>query len=89
MHDIAEIQWPGIEYHNVKISAVPVVTRGMMRGGGMLKDPSAKHAPSTFDSNSMAQEKHQHRPRALLHAFERLSAVGAQPTASLLLGVIY
>ena len=53
MHDIAEIQWPGIEYHNVKISAVPVVTRGMMRGGGMLKDPSAKHAPSTFDSNDL------------------------------------
>ena len=53
MHDIAEFQWPGIEYHNVKISAVPVVTRGMMRGGGMLKDPSAKHAPSTFDSNDL------------------------------------
>ena len=60
VHDIAEIQWPGIEHHNVKISAVPVVTRGMMRGGGMLKDPSAKHAPSTFDSNDlrlMAQGK--------------------------------
>ena len=38
MHDIAEIQWPGIEYHNVKISAVRVVTRGMIMGEGMLKD---------------------------------------------------
>ena len=84
MHDIAEIQWPGIEYHNVMISVYPVVTRGMLMSEGMLKELSAKHAPSTCDSNdlcSMAQEKHQHRPRALLHAFERLSAVGAQPTA--------
>ena len=28
MHDIAEIQWPGIEYHNEVISAYPVVTGG-------------------------------------------------------------
>ena len=69
MHDIAEIQWPGIEYHNEVISAYPVVTGGMIMGDGMLKDQSAKHAPSTFDSNdlrSMAQEKHQHRFHALL-----------------------
>ena len=71
MHDIAEIQWPGLGYHNMKIRDVSCRDRGITQNyhrveGTRCKAHLRRHIDSCIDGSTLAQENYQHRSHALL-----------------------